>query len=96
MSRYAKHRAPYGHGRFFPDLVFDQVPYFDMLMRDLGLRTWRKKGWGKWCKELFGAYRQEEYRGVVGEWLSKEGLGVGGGLAAKGMEERQPLLGNTD
>ena len=95
MSRYAKHRAPYGHGRFFPDLVFDQIPYFDMLMRDLGLATWRKRGWMRWWKELFGAYQQEEYRGVVGEWLRKEGLGVGadGAENGKSKEERLPLLG---
>ena len=36
FARYTRYRSPYGHGRFFPDLVFDQVPYFDVLMQDLG------------------------------------------------------------
>ncbi|KIW43913.1 uncharacterized protein PV06_04963 [Exophiala oligosperma] len=67
MSRFSKFRAPFGHGRFFPDLVFDQVPYMDTLLRDLGLKYWRKPGW---LRELFEPYRAKDYRGVVKEWLS--------------------------
>ncbi|KIV82522.1 hypothetical protein PV11_04625 [Exophiala sideris] len=66
MTRYAKFRAPFGHGRFFPDLVFDQVPYFDTLLQDLGLKFWRKPNI---FAELFGAYRSTDYKGVVQEWL---------------------------
>ncbi|KAI1609145.1 dimethylaniline monooxygenase (N-oxide forming) [Exophiala viscosa] len=65
MARYAKFRAPFGHGRFFPDLVFDQVPYFDTLLQDLGLKFWRKP---HILAELFGAYRSTDYNGVVQEW----------------------------
>ena len=51
-----------------PALIFDGVPYFDLLLKDLGLRTWRK-GWG-WIGEAFGGeYGQEEYRGLVEEWM---------------------------
>lgn len=67
-NRYVRHRAPYGHGRFFPDLVFDQLPYFDTLLQDLGLRYWRK-GW--LGAEVFSAYTAKDYAGCVGEWLAK-------------------------
>lgn len=70
MARYAKFRAPFGHGRFFPDLVFDQVPYFDTLLQDLGLKYWRKP---HILAELFGAYRSTDYRGVVQEWMKANG-----------------------
>ncbi|RMZ76393.1 hypothetical protein DV737_g4866, partial [Chaetothyriales sp. CBS 132003] len=66
MARYCRYRAPFGHGRFYPDLVFDLLPYFDMLVRDLGLRTWRKSNI---LSELFSPYRQADYRGIVREWL---------------------------
>lgn len=68
-QRYTQHRAPYGHGRSYPDLVFDQLPYWDMLLHDLGLETRRKGGW--WWRELFAPYTHEDYRGVVEEWVSK-------------------------
>ena len=66
MARYCRYRAPFGHGRFFPDIVFDQVPYFDMLVRDLGLRFWRKSNI---FSELFAPYGQSDYKGIVQEWL---------------------------
>lgn len=66
MSRFHKYRAPYGHGRFFPDMVFDQNPFFDLLLKDLGLRTWRKPNL---FRELFEPYGQDDYRGLVQEWL---------------------------
>lgn len=66
-QRYTQHRAPYGHGKSYPDLVFDQVPYWDMLLHDLGLETRRKGGW----RELFMPYTYEDYRGVVDEWIRK-------------------------
>lgn len=66
-QRYTQHRAPYGHGRSYPDLVFDQLPYWDMLLADLGLATRRKGGW----RELFAPYTHEDYRGIVDEWIRK-------------------------
>jgi hypothetical protein len=77
LSRFARHRSPYGHGRWFPDLNFDQLPFIDMLMRDLGLPVNRKRYWWgcwwspvRWVRELVEPYCQEEYRVVVGEWLA--------------------------
>ncbi|KAL2428812.1 FAD-dependent monooxygenase DEP4 [Exophiala dermatitidis] len=71
MSRYAKHRAPYGHGNAFPDLVFDQLPYMDLLLQDLGLKYWRKSNW---LSELFGSYVSSDYAGVVQEWIRARDL----------------------
>lgn len=67
-NRYVRHRAPYGHGRFIPDLVFDQLPYFDTLLHDLNLRFWRKPGW---FSEIFAPYTAVDYRGIIQEWLGK-------------------------
>jgi hypothetical protein len=78
-TRYWHLRAPYGHGRYHPDVVFDQVPLWDMWMQDLGLKTWRKSnggknGWGwnprNWFRELFEPYTIDDYRGLVAEWKS--------------------------
>jgi hypothetical protein len=69
MSRFHKYRSPYGHGRFFPDLVFDQNPFFDLLLKDLGLKTWRK---ANLLRELFEPYGQDDYRGLVQEWLQQQ------------------------
>ncbi|ETN37631.1 uncharacterized protein HMPREF1541_07254 [Cyphellophora europaea CBS 101466] len=85
-SRYWQLRAPYGHGRYYPDAVFDQLPCFDVWLGDLGLRTKRKGGWCWWWRELFEAYTQEDYRGVVGEWREaqreRERAGRGSGATA--------------
>ncbi|KAI4181150.1 MAG: hypothetical protein L6R41_006791 [Letrouitia leprolyta] len=70
LSRFGRWRFPMGYGARFPDYVFDGVPYWDLLMRDLGLRRWRK-GWG-WVGEVFGgAYMRAEYADVVDEWRWK-------------------------
>jgi hypothetical protein len=67
LQRWAQHRAPFGHGRFYPDLVFDQLPYWDQLLNDLGLETKRKGG----LRELFEPYTQKDYRGLLEEWMAK-------------------------
>ncbi|KAK1751019.1 putative dimethylaniline monooxygenase [Echria macrotheca] len=71
LARYARHRSPYGHGRFYPDLVVDQLPYWDLLLHDLGLET-RRKG-GGW-RELFETYGHADYKGVVDEWVNRRKL----------------------
>jgi len=71
FNRFGRWRYPMGYGARFPDFIFDGIPYFDLLLSDLGLRGWRK-GWG-WLGELFGgSYAQEDYRGLVDEWLRKQ------------------------
>lgn len=72
FNRYGKRRTPYGFGFRNPDLVFEAIPYVDLLVGDIGLSAWRK-GWG-WVGELFGGcYDQKEYRGLAEEWRAKVG-----------------------
>jgi hypothetical protein len=72
MSRFHMYRSPFGHGRWYPDNVFDQNPFFDMLLRDLGLPVWRKSNI---FKELFEPYGQKDYRRLTQEWLRKTNRG---------------------
>jgi len=69
VARWAEARSPFGHGRYFPDIVFDQLPYFDTLLRDLGLQSRRKQ---TWFREIFEPYEQQDYRTVVPEWLAMQ------------------------
>jgi hypothetical protein len=74
MSRFNMYRTPFGHGRLYPDNVFDQNPFFDMLLRDLGLPWWRKSNI---VKELLEPYGQKDYRGLTQEWLRRTNRGEG-------------------
>lgn len=67
-SRFGKWRYPGGRGSHFPDFVFDAVPYFDLLLADLGLESHRKNGW---FAEITDPYGPPDYRDVVSEWVSK-------------------------
>ncbi|KAI4232574.1 MAG: hypothetical protein L6R40_007360 [Gallowayella cf. fulva] len=70
FSRFGRWRYPMGYGARFPDFVFDGLPYADMLLRDLGLRSWRKGR--SWLGELFSRpYLAGDYRGMVEEWQKK-------------------------
>ncbi|EUC40661.1 hypothetical protein COCMIDRAFT_9508 [Bipolaris oryzae ATCC 44560] len=63
-SQYGVHRGAMSYGYILPDLVFDTLPYFDVLLRDLGLRD-RRKGGG--VKEWVEGYGPEDYRGLLEE-----------------------------
>ncbi|MCJ1435278.1 hypothetical protein MMC27_004650 [Xylographa pallens] len=79
FNRFGKWRCAMGYGARVPDFVFDSVPFFDLLLGDLGLRSWRK-GWG-WVGEVFGgSYGQSDYKGLVDEWLAMRAGGVGGAM----------------
>lgn len=67
-ARFGKWRYPAGHGSQYPDFVFDAMPYVDLLMRDLGLKVHRKKGWFAEATEPYGP---EDYRGLVDEFVAK-------------------------
>lgn len=72
FNRFSLWRAPYGFGARYPDFGFDNIPFFDLLLRDLGLNPWRKGGW---IREIFGGpYLPKDYRGVVDEWKNRKGL----------------------
>ncbi|KIW82677.1 hypothetical protein Z517_05704 [Fonsecaea pedrosoi CBS 271.37] len=64
QTQFGRWRYSAAFGKQFPDFVFDAVPYIDML-RDLGLKFRRKKGW--WA-EVWHPYGPEDYRGLVDEW----------------------------
>lgn len=83
LQRWAKWKTPYGFGARHLDVVFEGVPYFDLLLGDLGLRGWRK-GWG-WVGEVFGgSYGQADYRGLVEEWRESRRRRKEGGLEGCG------------
>ncbi|KAI9376131.1 FAD/NAD(P)-binding domain-containing protein [Aspergillus egyptiacus] len=65
MSRYGKHRYPCGFSAWYPEFVYDAVPYADMLLSDLGLNRRRKPS--LW-KEVFEGYTVHDYRGITREW----------------------------
>ncbi|MCJ1308628.1 hypothetical protein MMC25_002281 [Agyrium rufum] len=70
-SRFGKWSCPMGMQGKIADFMHDSVPYYDLLIRDLGLRSWRK-GWGIFG-EVFGSwYEVGDYRGLVDEWIQKQ------------------------
>lgn len=60
-----------GLGERFPDLVFDCIPYIDLLLRDLRLSVRRKPT--LW-KELFEQYGKGDYVSLVQEWKRSVGM----------------------
>ena len=68
-SRFGKWRCPMGMQGKMADFLHDAMPYYDLLLRDLGLRSWRK-GWGVFG-EIFGRwYEVKDYKGIVEEWIA--------------------------
>ncbi|KAK3345564.1 LOW QUALITY PROTEIN: hypothetical protein B0H65DRAFT_509236 [Neurospora tetraspora] len=67
FQRWCQHRSPLGHGGQYPDLNFDQLPYWDWLVGDMGLEVRRK---GSVWRELVSS-------GLVGEWIDKYGMKEG-------------------
>ncbi|KAI3392616.1 hypothetical protein diail_5458 [Diaporthe ilicicola] len=67
-SRFGKWRYPAGHGSQHPDFVFDAQPYIHLLMRDLGLRVYRKRGF---MAEILEPYGPEDYKDMAQEWLER-------------------------
>jgi len=66
-TRFGRWRYPGGFGMRYPDFVFDAVPYFDVLLKDLGVNSRRK---GNWLKECFEGYSVSDYDGIVREWMT--------------------------
>lgn len=46
-SRWNRLRYPYSHASQFMDTAYDILPYFDILLADMGLRSRRKTTWWK-------------------------------------------------
>jgi hypothetical protein len=72
-TQWGKWRYPCGYGADLPDLVFEGLPYCNMLMRDLGLKTHRKPSR---FQELTSPYLPADFCGLVEEWKSKEGNNI--------------------
>ncbi|KAF5672052.1 fad-containing protein [Fusarium heterosporum] len=68
-TQWGKWRYPCGYGADLPDLVFEGLPYCNMLMKDLGVETHRKSGW---FQELTSPYLPADFKGLVEEWKAKE------------------------
>ena len=66
MTQFGRWRHPSGFGDRAPDFVFDSLPYFDVLLGDLGLKKRRKKSW---LLEIVGHYRPEDHGHIVEEWI---------------------------
>lgn len=69
-ARFGRWRYPCGYGARLPDFVFDAVPYLDMLLKDVGVRSHRKSGRiAEWTEP----YGPEDYKGLTREWKAKHG-----------------------
>jgi len=67
-SRFGRWRYPTGYGGRFPDFVSDAVPYWDLLLGDLGLQS-KRKGGG--LREVYDPYGPEDFSTIVEEWIAK-------------------------
>jgi hypothetical protein len=67
-TQWGKWRYPCGYGASLPDFVFEGLPYANMLMRDMGLKTHRKP---TWVKELLEPYTPYDFVGMLDEWVDK-------------------------
>ena len=67
-SRFGRWRYPTGYGARFPDFVSDTVPYWDLLLGDLGLQS-KRKGGG--LREVYDPYGPEDFSTIVEEWIAK-------------------------
>jgi hypothetical protein len=75
-TRFSAHQRRTGNWSKFPNLIFHSMPYFDMLIEDLGLQKRRKRrflGLTNWPAEYFNSYGPEDYRGLLMEWKIKVG-----------------------
>jgi hypothetical protein len=61
-TQYCVLRGAMSYGHTLPDLVFDSLPYFDTLLRDLGIQG-RRKGGG--VRECVSSYGPEDYQGLL-------------------------------
>ena len=69
QTQFGKWRYPASFGKRNPDFVFDAVPYMDLLLKDLGLRSHRKSNIFVECFEPYGP---SDYRGLVDEWKGRD------------------------
>ncbi|RJE25980.1 Flavin-binding monooxygenase [Aspergillus sclerotialis] len=66
-SQWGRWRYPCGYGGDVADFAFDAIPYFDVLLRDLGLKNHRK---ASPMAEITDPYKPWDYKDVVEEWIA--------------------------
>ena len=64
-SQFVKWRYPVGYGARFPDFVFDDLPYVDLMLSESRFKSHRKNGK---LAEWVSSYGPDDYRGLVDEW----------------------------
>lgn len=64
-TEFSKWRSPAGFGNRNPDFMIDALPYIDLLLKDLGLNSHRKKDP---LREIFSPYTAKDYRGLIDEF----------------------------
>jgi hypothetical protein len=64
-TQWGKWRHPIGYGASLPDMVFDALPYMDLLVQDLGLKVNRKPSL---LTELSEPYGPRDFTGLVDQW----------------------------
>ena len=82
-SEFGKLRHPPeagGAGQRCPDLVFDGLPYIDLILKDIGANRFRKGG--GW-REVFDRYMPGDYKDLVKEW--KEQHAAAGDADQRGL-----------
>lgn len=67
-NRFGKWRYPIDWGNKAPSFIFDAVPFYDVLLTDLGLSRHRKGGP---FAEIFCPYGPRDYQDVNEEWVQK-------------------------
>lgn len=66
-TQWGKWRFPCGYGASLPDFVFEGLPYVNLLMNDMGLKTHRKP---TFLKEIGEAYTPADFAGLLDEWAA--------------------------
>ncbi|KAE8371650.1 hypothetical protein BDV26DRAFT_298610 [Aspergillus bertholletiae] len=75
-SQWGKWRYPCGYGGDVADFAFDAIPYFDLILQDLGLKNHRKSSP---MAEMTEPYKPCDYKQVTDEWLAHKAInGVNG------------------
>ncbi|EKG12684.1 hypothetical protein MPH_10183 [Macrophomina phaseolina MS6] len=86
-ARYGLWRYPHGFGAVVPDLFFDSVPLIDLMVSELGLRSWRK---ANLVKEVFSSYGPHDYVGMLAEWSENCERGIT--MTETEIRERRRIL----
>ncbi len=82
-SRFGKWRYPWGFSQWYPEFVYDAVPYADMLLSDLSLDRERKRRGktGSLLREWFEGYTVHDYKGLNLEWKAQQLASPGAQMA---------------